>query len=171
MNILDIVLLCLFIPGIIRGLAKGFLEQGIALAGIWLSVYVASQCYGYVCHYLKNIFAFSDTVLNIVSFVLVLVVALFVVLMIGKVITNVVEMASLGWLNRMMGLVFAILLTALVLGLLITFFDTLNQKFQLVQSPVLEQSMLYTPLRDLGDFIFPYLKELVVTQAAPATTV
>ena len=41
MNTLDIVILLLFIPGIIRGITKGFLEQAISLAGIVLSVYRA----------------------------------------------------------------------------------------------------------------------------------
>lgn len=160
MNVLDIVLLCLFIPGIIRGLSKGFLEQAIGLAGILFSVYLAYQCYGYVSHQLQSIFAFSETALNIAAFVLVLVAALFAVLAVGKIITNVVEMASLGWLNRGLGLLFSILLTAVVLGLLIVSFDTLNAKFELVNSPVIQESMLFAPLRDLGNFVFPYLKEL-----------
>ena len=160
MNVLDIVLLCLFIPGIIRGLTKGFLEQAIGLAGIVFSVFVASQCYGYVSHQFQSFLAFSETALNITAFVLVLVVALFIVLAAGKLVTKVVEMASLGWINRSLGLLFSILLTAVILGLLIIFFDTLNLKFELVKSPILEQSVLYAPLRDLGYYVFPYLKEL-----------
>ena len=41
MNTLDIILLILFIPGVIRGLTKGFLEQAVSLAGIFISVYLA----------------------------------------------------------------------------------------------------------------------------------
>ena len=47
MNTLDIVILLLFIPGIIRGLSKGFLEQAISLAGVVLSVYLAYRFSGY----------------------------------------------------------------------------------------------------------------------------
>ena len=38
MATLDIILLICFIPGIIRGISKGFLEQALSLAGIVLSV-------------------------------------------------------------------------------------------------------------------------------------
>ena len=171
MNILDIILLCLFIPGIIRGLSKGFLEQAIGLAGILVSVYFASQAYAYVSHHLQRVFAFSEVALNIIAFVLVLIVALFVVICIGKLVTNVVEMASLGWLNRTLGLIFAIALTAVVLGLLFILFDTINLKFELVDNSVLENSRLYGPLRDLGNTVFPYLKELLgkITTTAAAS--
>ena len=41
MNTLDIILLILFIPGLIRGMSKGFIEQAVSLVGIVLSVYLA----------------------------------------------------------------------------------------------------------------------------------
>ena len=41
MNTLDIVILLLFIPGIVRGISKGFIEQVISLVGIVLSAYLA----------------------------------------------------------------------------------------------------------------------------------
>lgn len=41
MNVLDIVLIILFIPAIIRGISKGFIEQVIALASLFLSAWLA----------------------------------------------------------------------------------------------------------------------------------
>ena len=56
MATLDIILLCCFIPGIIRGLSKGFLEQALALAGIVLSVWAAFHFSALVCTWLKPTF-------------------------------------------------------------------------------------------------------------------
>lgn len=161
MNTLDIVILILFIPGIIRGLSKGFLEQAISLAGIVLSVYLAYKFSGAVCLKLKEYITVSETVLNVLAFVIVLVGVLLIVLFVAKLITTVAEKASLGWLNKTLGMVFSIGTSALLIALLIILFDTVNVKFELVKGPILDNSLLYGPLKDLGYLVFPYLKQLL----------
>ena len=56
---------------------------------------------------------------------------------------------------------FSIAVSALVIGLLIILFDTVNTKFGLVKGPVLQESLLYGALKDFGYFVFPYLKSLL----------
>jgi membrane protein required for colicin V production len=161
MNTLDIILLILFIPGIVRGMSKGFIEQAISLVGIVLSVYLAFKFSGVACNWLKNYITVSETLLNVLGFAALLVGVLLVVMFIAKLITAAVEKASLGWLNKVLGLVFSIAVSALVIGLLIILFDSVNVKFGLVKSPVLQESLLYGALKDFGYFVFPYLKGLI----------
>ena len=165
MNTLDIVILILFIPGIVRGMSKGFIEQAITLVGIVLSAYLAFKFSGVACNWLKNFLTVSETILNVLGFALVLVGVLLLVMFVAKLVTAAVEKASLGWLNKVLGLAFSIAVSALVIGLLIILFDTVNVKFGLVKSPVLQESLLYGALKDFGYFVFPYLKGLI----APAS--
>ena len=162
MNSLDIVFLVLFIPGIIRGLTKGFLEQVISLGGIVLSAFLAYRFSGFACDFLKEYITVSDTVLHVIGFAAVLVVSLILVILLAKVVTKAVEMASLGWLNKILGIVFSLFTTALVLAILIILFDTVNVKFELVKSTILQESVLYGHLKDFGYFVFPYLKQLLM---------
>ena len=164
MATLDIILLCCFIPGIIRGLSKGFLEQALALAGIVLSVWAAFHFSSLVCTWLKPYVNISETVLNVVSFALILVVISLAVLLVAKLLTKVAELAMLGWLNKILGLVFALAVNALVIGVFIVLFDTVNAKFALVKPDVLEESIVYTHLRDLSYLVFPYLKSFFFKQ-------
>ncbi len=161
MNTLDIVILILFIPGIIRGITKGFMEQAITLAGIVLSVYVAYHFSSYACNFIQKYITVSETVLHILGFTATLIAVLIVVLLLAKLFTKAVEMASLGWLNKALGFLFSILTTALVLGLLAIVFDTLNVKFGLVKSNILQDSVLYGHLKDFGYLVFPYMKQLL----------
>lgn len=163
MNTLDIILIILFIPGLIRGMSKGFIEQAVSLVGIVLSVYLAFRFSGVASGWLKNYLTVSETVLNLLGFAAVLVVILLIALFVGKFITAAVEKASLGWLNKVLGLVFSIAVSALIIGLLIIMFDTVNLKFGLVKGPVLQDSLLYGALKDFGNFAFPYLKGLWTT--------
>ena len=161
MNTLDIILLVLLIPGAIRGITKGLLEQVISIGGIFLSVYAAYHFSQPVCAWLGQHIEVSETVLNVLGFAITLLAVLLVVMLLAKVITKAVEMASLGWINRALGFVFSLVTSTLVLSLLAILFDTLNTKFELVTGPVLTESVLYPPLLELGYTVFPYLKELV----------
>ena len=160
MNTLDIFILILFVPGIVRGLSKGFVEQTLSLLGIILSVYMAYHYHGSVYTWLSAHFEISQTVLHIVGFAIVLAGVLIVILLLANLITAVVEKASLGWLNRSLGVVLSIIVTALVLSVIILLFNMVNVKFGLVKSPILQDSLLYGALKDFGNFAFPYLKVL-----------
>ena len=163
MQTLDIILILLFIPGIIRGLTKGFLEQAVAIAGVFVSAWASFKFSGMACTWLKPYLpTVSDTVLGVIAFILVLGLCLILTILLAKLLTKIVEMALLGWLNRVLGLVGALLVSALVIGIGIVLFDTVNVKFSLVEESTLRQSVLYGPLKDFGYFVFPYLKELLL---------
>ena len=164
MATLDIILLICFIPGIIRGISKGFLEQALALAGVVLSVWTAFHFSGLVAGWLKPYVDFSETTLNVIAFALILVAVSLLVLLVSKLLTKVLELAMLGWLNKTLGLVFALAVNALVIGLFIVLFDTVNAKFSLVKPEVLDGSIVYTTLRDLCYIVFPYLKSFFFKQ-------
>ena len=164
MATLDIILLCCFIPGIIRGLSKGFLEQALALAGIVLSVWAAFHFSSLVCTWLKPYVEVSETTLNVISFALILVAVSLLVFLVAKLLTKVAELAMLGWLDKTLGLVLALAVNALVIGVFIILFDTVNTKFSLVKPEVLDGSIVYTSLRDLSYIVFPYLKSFFFKQ-------
>ena len=158
MTTLDIILLICFIPGIIRGISKGFLEQALSLAGIVLSVWAAFKFSALVCSWLKPYLSLSETTLSVVAFALILIAVCLAVLVVARLLTKVLEMSMLGWLDKVLGLAFALVINALLLGVFIILFDTLNLKFGFVKPEVLDASIVYTTLRDLCYLVFPYLK-------------
>ncbi len=164
MTTLDIILLVCFLPGIIRGLSKGFLEQALALGGVVLSVWAAFHFSALVSTWLKPYVDMSERALNAVAFVVILIAISLLVLLVAKLLTKVAELAMLGWLNKLLGLVFALAVNALAIGVFIILFDTVNVKFGLVKPEILDGSIVYTSLRDLSYLVFPYLKELFFRQ-------
>ena len=164
MATLDIILLICFIPGIIRGISKGFLEQALSLAGIVLSVWAAFKFSALVCGWIKPYLSLSETTLNVVAFALILIAVSIVVLLVAKLLTKVLEMSMLGWLDKILGLVFALVVNALLLGVFVILFDTLNLKFGFVKPEVLDGSVVYTTLRDFCYLVFPYLKAFFFKQ-------
>ena len=172
MNTLDIILLLLFIPGIVRGLSKGLLEQAVSLVGIVLGALLAYKYYAAVGAWLGGFWEISETVLNILGFTFILLLSLTVVMLAAKLITKLADMASLGWINRVLGLVLAILITALVLGLLILVFEALNNQFQFVtDSKTLSGSVVYPILKDFTQTVLPFLKQIVAPAAEAVSDV
>ena len=160
MSILDIILLVCFIPAVIRGISKGFVEQLIALLSIIVGAWVAYHFGGTLSEWAAGYLQVNEKVLNIVCFTLIIIVAVVILFLVGKLITGVIKIVMLGWLNRLLGLVFALLKAALVLGLLVTLFDSLNGLTGLVSDETLDDSFMYQGLKNFADTVFPYLKKL-----------
>ena len=160
----DIIILICFLPAIISGIMKGFIEQAIALVSLILGAWLAFKFSTVVSGWLQPYFEVSETVLNVISFAVIMVAVVLVLFVLNKILTGVTKLVMLGWLDRLLGLVFALLKAGLLIGIAIILFDTLNVKFEFVEEKVLDESVLYAPIRDIAYVIFPYLKELLLKQ-------
>ena len=160
----DIIILICFLPAIISGIMKGFIEQAVALVSLILGAWLAFKFSTVVSGWLQPYFEVSETVLNVISFAVIMVAVVLVLFVISKILTGVTKLVMLGWLDRLLGLVFALLKAGLLIGIGIILFDTLNVKFEFVEEKVLDESVLYAPIRDIAYTVFPYLKELLLKQ-------
>ena len=161
MNILDIILLVCFIPAIISGLRKGFIAQVVAIIsivlGVWLSVKFATLVGNWISQWIEA----SPQLINIISFAIIFIAVAVLLFTIGKLIEATIKIIMLGWLNKLLGLVFALFKYALVIGLLVILFDSINDKFSLVSRSYLDSSFMYSGLKSISYSVFPYLKELL----------
>ena len=67
----------------------------------------------------------------------------------------------LGWLNRLLGAVFSVAKYALVLGLLVVLFNSINSRFAWVQEEKLAESKMYALIKEEAYAIFPYFEGLL----------
>ena len=97
MNVLDIVLIILFIPAIIRGISKGFIEQVIALASLflsaWLAYLFADKVGTWLSAYIDGV---SKEVLYIFAFIIIIILTVMLLNLLAKVLSKVVSAISLG---------------------------------------------------------------------------
>ena len=161
MNTLDIVIILLALPGAIHGFRKGILEQVISLIGLVLSVFLAFQFSKLLSRWLQPFLAVNESVLNVIAFIVILIGVCVGAFLLGRLLTKVAEMAMLSTANKILGALVSLLVSALIMGVFVIAFDTLNIKFSLVNEAWLDRSVLYGPLRDFSYFVFPYLKQLL----------
>lgn len=160
MSILDIILLICFIPALIQGLKKGFISQVISIvsliAGVWMSFEFSTAVSAWLAQYVEA----SEKLLKIASFAIIMIGVFIILGIVGKSLEGILKFVMLGWLNRLLGVVFAFIKTVLVIGIVIILFNSLNNSLNLVSEETLAQSVLYPPLKDMAYTIFPYLKEI-----------
>lgn len=161
MNILDIILLVCFIPAVIQGLRKGFIAQAISIVSIILGVWASARFANVVSVWIAQYLTASEQVLKIVAFALILVAVFLVLGAIGKLLEATFKLVMLDWVNKLLGMVFAMLKTALIVGLVIMAFNSLNETFHFVKDSVLQESVMYPPLKKAAYEIFPYLKDML----------
>ena len=160
----DIIILICFLPAVISGIKNGFIEQVVALVSLVLGAWLAFRFSNVVGEWLKPYLEVSETVLHVISFAVIMIAVVLVLFVLGKILTGLTKLVLLGWLDRLLGLVFALLIAGLLIGIGIILFDTLNVKFGFVDEAILDKSVLYGPIRDIAYMVFPYLKELLFKQ-------
>jgi membrane protein required for colicin V production len=70
---------------------------------------------------------------------------------IGKLITKLVKMIFLGFINKIMGGIFGSFKFALLLSLCLVFFESLNTSLNLFDTSILDSSFFYEPIKEVGD--------------------
>ena len=168
MAILDIILLLCFVPAIVSGISKGFVKQVIDLVAILAAAWAAFHFSTVLGGWLSQYITLEKSILNVISFVLIIIVAAVLLNLAASLITNALKALSLGFLNRLLGLVFAILKVAVILGLLILLFETLNSSLHLVKPEATADAVVYNALKDAAEKVFPILKTFIAGDAAPA---
>ncbi len=161
MNIVDIILLICFVPAVVQGFRKGFISQVIAIvsiiAGAWVSFRFTSDASVWLGQYIQG----SEQMLKVVSFAIIFAAAIVALALLGKMLEDAIKLVMLGWLNRLLGVAFSLLKAGLIVGLGIMLFCSLNNTFGMVSEEVLNESVLFPPLKTLAYTVFPYLKELL----------
>ena len=160
MNILDIVLLVCLIPAVIQGLRKGFIAQVVAIISLVLGGWLAYRFTSVVTGWLGQWISASGPALDIIAFILIFAIVATVLFLLGKILETSIKIILLGWLNRLLGLVFALFKYVLIIGLLVILFDSVNSRFDLVSDEYLDSSFMYSGIRSLSWSVFPYLKSL-----------
>lgn len=160
-NVIDIIILICCIPALVQGFRKGFISQAVSLVSLVLGAWLAFKFSEPVGEWIKTMADVNGVILQVLSFTLIFLVVYLVLLLLGKIIQSLVKVVMLGWLDKLLGVFFALLKMLLILGLIIICIDAVNSTLPIIPSKTLDESVLYHPIKSVADVVFPYLKELI----------
>ena len=124
MNLLDGVLIAILGYCLIRGIFRGLIKEVAAIIGVLGGYYAAYTYYPTVAHILAQWIS-NPGYLNIFSFLLIFMAVFWMVSIAGVVLKYLMNIAFLGWADRISGAVFgalkAVLISLVVILVLTTF--------------------------------------------------
>lgn len=147
--ILDILFLGMLAMAIFKGFQNGLIVAVFSIVA-WIVGLVIALRFSYVAaDYLKPLIDVSPKMLYIISFLLVLSLVLTLVNLGARLVEKAVGMTPIGWLNRIGGIFFYVLLYTLIFSVIIYF----AEKVKLINEETISSSRAYRWVRPLAHFI------------------
>ena len=149
----DIIIIAVVIILGIKGIINGLIKEVFGLIGIIGGVIIASRNANLVGDLISlYIYQLSDSAEFFFGFLLALLVFWFVCLMLGNLLSKMLKMSGLGFVDRLLGFFVGaakIFLVLAILAAIVSKISVLNQKI----SPIFEGSKVYPILLRAGQFI------------------
>ncbi|SRR5690554_4602778 len=159
MNLLDITLLTLLLISFIRGLWSGFFVSLASFISLLAGIFVAIKFSSFTAGFLRDSLSKEWEHIEIIAFAITFVAVVIGITLLAKIFTKIADFSGLGWINKILGGVFGVLKTVLILSVVLHFFQKINQSHSLITKEKLEESILYQPVSEVSEIIFPKLTE------------
>ena len=147
--LIDILFLAMIAVAVFKGIKNGLIVAIFSIVGWILGIYAAFRFADVAAGYLKGTLDMSPKTLYILSFIIVFLIVMLLVHLGARVVEKTVELAFMGWLNRIGGIFFYVLLYTLIFSVMIFFAD----KFKLLSDETIAASRVYPWVKPLAQII------------------
>lgn len=158
MNYIDIILGILLILSAINGFSKGLISEVASIAALILGIWGAIKFSYITTDFLIENFDMHSEHMNIISFVITFVVIVILVHIVGSTVSKLAETVLLGFANKLAGLVFGVLKSALILSIILVVFDKVDEDVHILSREAKENSRMYEPIRSFAPSLFPFIE-------------
>ena len=155
MNIFDAIIAVLLLFGFIRGLMKGLFIEVASLVALIVGVYGSIHFSYIVGDFLNKYVSWSEEYISLAAFAGTFIFIVIIISLLGKALTKIANIVSLGIINKILGGVFGALKIGLILSIVFIFFSKMNDTIPLIKKETLENAILYKPVKNIAPLIFP----------------
>ena len=137
MNPFDVFTIIVVSYSIIRGLFRGLVKEVSSIIGVLGGFYAAYSYYPLVARLIDGLVK-DNSYLNILSFLVIFCAILIIISIIGIVVKYLLNVAYLGWIDRLCGVFFGLIKGILIVTVLFIILTTFLPK----GAPLIKQSVL-----------------------------
>jgi membrane protein required for colicin V production len=137
--IIDIIFTALMLMALFKGIRKGFIVALFSFLAFFIGLAAALKLSAFVATQFSQSIHATGFWLPVISFLLVFLLVAFVVRLGAKWLQKTIELALLGWLNRLLGVIFYALLYVMILSILLFYATEIN----LLHQDAINASMTY----------------------------
>ncbi len=155
--IIDLIFAVIVILAIFKGYRRGLIIGIFSFVAVIIGLAAAVKLSVIVAHLLSDSVNISQRWLPVISFILVFIVVVLLVRLGANLIQRSLEVAMLGWLNRLGGIVFYLAIYIAVFSVLLFY----AEKVRLISEDAMTKSATYYFLSPIGPRAINFLGVLV----------
>lgn len=156
-NYVDIVLVIPLLWFCFKGFKNGLIIEAASLAALFLGVYGAYRFSGYTAVLLIEEMGLESEYISLISFAITFILIVIAVHFLAKLLDHLIKAVALGFVNRLLGLVFGAAKFAFIISVLLGLINHFDKQEKVISSGLKQGSLLYEPLSKFAPMIFPYL--------------
>lgn len=157
MNYLDIILVIPLAYGLVQGLRKGLIKEIAGLIAIILGIYLARYFSLPASQALIEMTGWAANICTLLAYALVFIAVSLSISALSYMLSKIIGAIMLGWLNRLLGAIFGVVKMTLLLSVILNFLLIMNQFVPIKEKPIVQQSLLYSPIENLMGEVLPLL--------------
>ncbi|MDE3211978.1 MAG: CvpA family protein [Bacteroidota bacterium] len=155
--IIDILFVVVVIIAIFKGLRKGFVIGLFSLLSFLIGIAAAIKLSAFVSHQLSGTIHKSEKWLPLISFLLVFIVVILAVGFGARLIKKIIDLAMLGWLDRLAGAVLYLAIYILIFSVLLFYCE----KLALIRPETIAASHSYNFVQPFGPKVINSLGKII----------
>lgn len=157
MNFIDMFSIVLLVWAVFRGFTNGFIMQLTQLAALALGIFGALKLSGFTARQLENRVSIDSEYVYLLALGITFLFVFVGIHLIGRLVEKIAESVELSSVNRILGVLFSLCKTILMLGILLAFIDRIDKHTPVLPKNAREHSIFYKPFTSFATTIFPSL--------------
>ena len=127
MTVIDIIILVLLALAVFKGIKDGLMRQLGGIVGLILGIFLAGRFSAMLSGWLHRVApTLSENVVKVLSFIVIIVVVCLCVVLLSRLLEKVIKITTLGWINRLLGVLLSVSAVVLLIGVIISVIEYVN---------------------------------------------
>ncbi|MBI5858961.1 MAG: CvpA family protein [Sphingobacteriales bacterium] len=144
--LLDIIYAIIIVLAVLHGYRQGLIVGLFSLIAIIIGLAAAMKLSAVVADYIGKSINISQEWLPLIAFALVFLLVLLIIRWAAKGMERTIEIAMLGWVNRLGGIIFYVAIYTIVFSVLLFY----AEQMRLIQAETIHKSATYTFVQPWG---------------------
>lgn len=159
MNWIDVIIVVILILSLVNGFINGLIKEAASLAALILGIWGAIKFSGFTAGKLYDYFDMTGHYVGIIAFLITFGIIVVLIHFVGILADKIADAASLGFINRLLGIVFGLFKTVLIMSVFFVILNAIDARRPFLPKEKLEQSIFYNPISDIAPALFPVIGE------------
>ena len=159
MNWVDAIIVVILILSLVMGFINGLVKEVASLVALILGIWGAIRFSAFTAEKLYDYFDMTGRYVGIIAFLITFGIIVVIIHFIGILADKVVNAAALGFVNRILGIVFGLLKSILIMSVFFVILNAVDARRSFLPKETIEQSRFYNTISDIAPAIFPIIGE------------